>query len=156
MGLDMYLYAERRDFVSSTYSGSDADAYPEDLKDLVKHTPYKYTTGRYLIGYWYKVNAVHEWIIKNCANGVDECQDIPLTLEEITQLRSACIRAIVNPDAAHEILPTSDGGVSGSTESNYWYSEQLLYTVGLLDDVIHLLTTKSDGWKIIYNASWEG
>lgn len=147
MGLDMYLYAEKHNFVSSTY--------PEDLKDLVKHTPYKSTTERYLIGHWRKANAIHEWIVENCAGGVDACQDIPMGQEEIIRLRNACMRVMANPDAAHETLPTSDGFFFGSAEYDDWYREQLKYTVNLLNDVIHLLAMdKSDGWGIVYSASW--
>ena len=40
------------------------------------------------VAYWRKFNALHGWIVKNCADGVDECQEIHLGVEEIEQLLS--------------------------------------------------------------------
>lgn len=38
------------------------------------------------IGYWRKFNALHNYIVDNFADGVDECQEIPLTKENVVQI----------------------------------------------------------------------
>lgn len=38
------------------------------------------------VGYWRKANQIHQWIVDNCANGVDECQDIYVDDEHLQEL----------------------------------------------------------------------
>jgi hypothetical protein len=38
------------------------------------------------VAYWRKQNAIHNWIVKNCANGVDKCQEIYVSDENIKKL----------------------------------------------------------------------
>lgn len=39
------------------------------------------------IGYWRKANAIHGWFVRNCAEGVDECQPIAVSREQLEALR---------------------------------------------------------------------
>lgn len=38
------------------------------------------------IRYWRKANAIHNWFVENIANGVDECQEIYVTIEDLHNL----------------------------------------------------------------------
>jgi hypothetical protein len=91
MGLDMYLYAEK-------YMGGNTDKpelYAEiknlaGLKDLP--TPdFSNVVVKSMVGYWRKANAIHGWIVDKCGKGVDECQTIYLSDEDLLNLRNDCI-----------------------------------------------------------------
>jgi len=71
MGLDMYLRAENNE------TGEVED-----------------------VGYWRKANAVHGWFVRECANGVDECQPIPVSREQLQKLRQDCNNSLADSDKA--------------------------------------------------------
>ena len=88
MGLDMYLYAEK-------YVGSNTDktgSYAKiknlaGLKDLP--TPdFSSLIVKSMVGYWRKANAIHGWIVDKCGEGVDKCQVIYLSDEDLLQLKN--------------------------------------------------------------------
>lgn len=41
-----------------------------------------------MIGYWRKANQIHRWFVENCGGGVDECQPIPVSREDLNSLLS--------------------------------------------------------------------
>ena len=47
------------------------------------------------IAYWRKANAIHGWFIRNCADGVDECQPIAVSRNDLTALRQDVLEALV-------------------------------------------------------------
>lgn len=59
------------------------------------------------LGYWRKANAVHGWFVRECANGLDECQEIFVSREQLLKLRSDCNNALANRENA---VPNSDEG----------------------------------------------
>jgi hypothetical protein len=52
------------------------------------------------LGYWRKANAVHGWFVRECADGVDECQEIFVSREQLLQLRSDCNNALATRETA--------------------------------------------------------
>jgi hypothetical protein len=76
MGLDMYLYGEKS--VSSRW---DNDPQTEDGFVL--------ESKRLSMGYWRKHANLHGWIVKTFANGVDECQEIPLYKDSLQTIINA-------------------------------------------------------------------
>lgn len=82
MGLDMYLYRHpkgeteaERDALQEKLFKEGFDAYNE-----------KYSRVR-RIAYWRKVNFLHGYIVKEYAEGVDECQEIPLDIGDIKRIQ---------------------------------------------------------------------
>ena len=66
-------------------------------------------TGEYQeIGYWRKVNSVHGWFVRECADGVDECQEIFVSREDLLKLRSDCNNALANRENA---VPNNEDNV---------------------------------------------
>jgi len=51
--------------------------------------------GTQEVGYWRKANAVHGWFVRECANGVDECQEIPVSKIKLMELQALCLSALV-------------------------------------------------------------
>lgn len=170
MGLDMYLFVEKSTYISH-YDLKDhpekqelvKDFFPKELKtfqDQIFERNFLDKTERFQIGYWRKANAIHNWIVQNCADGVDECQDIFLTEEKISMLRDLCIKVLDNPQDSKNLLPTADGFFFGSQAYDEWYMDDIKYTKDLLDQVLAFLSdrkkeeTSGIYYSIFYRASW--
>lgn len=98
MGLDMYFYARKTTYKSFSKWGKPDRAnevnYPEDLKtfsDYIYDRNFKsvQTEIRYQIGYFRKFNALHSYIVKTFADGIDNCQDIILYKEDVEQIKKS-------------------------------------------------------------------
>ena len=98
MGLDMYLYAEKYigEYEYETNNGNmtrrDNLQYDRVMDSAgMKQLPTGGgATVTKCVAYWRKANAVHGWIVRNLADGVDTCQRIELTREDMLELRNVC------------------------------------------------------------------
>lgn len=151
MGLDMYLYAEKHRFERSDWGEMGKVKYPDDLKALVKRTPYVSITEKYLIGNWIGAEAIDFWITKNCNE--EFCRDgmnrYVLTEDDVSALVEDCKKVLSNPDLAEKVLPEP---YNIYTRSERYFTD-IQYTVDLREDVLALLE-ESPGWSISYEASW--
>lgn len=166
MGLDMYLAVE------STMAKEDLVTFLEK-EDLARYWSWSgqdesvQALGNYedgteeedvypVIAYWRKANAIHAWFVRTQADGVDECQKIPVHLPALKELRDTCVRIIeagATQEAAEEHgLPTQGGFFFGSTSYNEWYKSDLEDTVKQLDAI--LAVHWPEGVGIFYEASW--
>lgn len=154
MGLDMYLYAEKY------VSGWDHNPAPEydvlldalGVKDYTDAGSPSVTVS-FPIGYWRKANAVHKWFVDNVQDGVDECQKVEVSVEQLTKLRELAQTALNNPHRVGELLPTTEGFFFGGTEYDEWYRQGLEETVRILaPEKLQALTDA--GWYFSYQSSW--
>ena len=87
MGLDMYLYAEKYISSSNAFKENDPDMYKAGLEAVnMNHLPkgnFPHLMVKADVAYWRKANAIHGWIIRNCADGVDECQEIVISSDKL-------------------------------------------------------------------------
>lgn len=156
MGLDMYLYLRKSEYCGrwdKDYEEKKKGFYPEELEQFrIDEHNFMSKETSYQVGYWRKANAIHNWFVEDCANGVDECQLIYVPLEKAKELRNLCNRVLEHHELAEELLPTCSGFFFGDTEYDDWYFEDLKYTKDLLDKCIELC----DGshYDIWYEASW--
>lgn len=161
MGLDMYLYADK--YVSrksnTRIEGSDYDYYDNEIftsivsaleaQDLVDND-WTGLTVSIPVGYWRKANAIHNWIIQNCADGVDECQRIHLSPEQAQALVDNCKAVIKDRSLAKDLLPPTSGFFFGSIDIDEWYIDDLKRTVKIFEKVL-----KADNLEgVTYQASW--
>ena len=66
----------------------------DEVKNNIHESYYKWDIERRYprqfvfenVAYWRKANAIHNWIIQNCADGEDRCQYIPLHKEQLEEL----------------------------------------------------------------------
>jgi hypothetical protein len=117
MGLDMYLYAEKH---VSNSSDDFIKKFPEYAKERAQYEAVMSGSGMYslptpeyggatitkCVGYWRKANAIHGWITRNLANGLDECQRINLDRTDLILLRDSCVKELDNRASA---LPNKEG-----------------------------------------------
>jgi hypothetical protein len=172
MGLDMYLYMHKYESAHryNIESGKKLpkNFYPKELEqlkqDILEHNFLRKET-KYQVGYWRKFNALHWWMVKNYANGKDDCREIYLSVKGIEELLKICQEVAMDHSKASELLPTKEGFFFGDTKYGEWYFREIEYTIDLLQKVIGLTKKQakkkhsdsavcSYGWDIIYQASW--
>ena len=136
MGLDMYLYGAT--FKIDGETGS-SEIHLEE------------------VGYWRKHNAIHNWMVKNIQDDVDNCALYYLDDSHLKRLLVDCKKVLENPtpENAMKILPTVGGFFFGGTdltddfELNY-YLNGLKYTVELIRDLL-----KENKYQYYYyRSSW--
>lgn len=158
MGLDMYLYKK-------TYVQNWDHMDPEERTEIIlsKNTkginPDKISYIIEKVGYWRKANAIHGWIVEQCADGVDDCQEIHVPKQKLDELLQLCCSILGEESeeertkAALEKLPPTSGFFFGSTRAgDESYVDDLNSTIEILEDV--LAETDFVESKIIYQASW--
>ena len=160
MGLDMYL--EVRKFVpAKNYKVVDGDyssEFHQEYVDILEASKMKSLAAVDSVGlsvtetaiYWRKVNSIHNWFIQKVANGVDECQPIYVSREQLGELLETVTNAITNKDAS--ALPPASGFFFGSTDVDEWYWNDLKYTQVELKTILE--KTKNEDISFIYQASW--
>jgi len=102
------------------------------------------------IGYWRKVNAIHNWFINELADGKDECQRIYADRSELERLSETCKAVLADNSLAEKLLPTGAGFFFGGTEYDEWYFEGLKNTVAQIKEALAL----GSNWGFYYQASW--
>lgn len=88
MGLDMYLYRYPKSKTREQINNESRDLWKKGIKE--------WRSGFedvYQVAYWRKVNFLHGWIVRNLADGVDECQEIPIGKEDFETLNGLVVRA---------------------------------------------------------------
>lgn len=102
------------------------------------------------IGYWRKFNALHAWFVNTVQDGNDDCDNYPVSLEQLQELLYSL--ANINKDNAEEILPSKSGFFFGGTEYDEWYfqavDELKLFIMNLVEE------HNPDEEGLIYSSSW--
>lgn len=144
--------------VSQEAYGALLEAIGLDRSDIGDDAPS--ATVSINIAYWRKANAIHNWFIENVAGGVDDCQPVHVSREELQELCDDIEGVILgrdnpeDPEAAdHEdILPTQSGFFFGGTEYDEYYWGYLERTLGKLSAI--LADPKFEDFDFEYRASW--
>lgn len=138
MGLDMYLLKGNKKVDTKSRAFEEACSWKE--------------AGLTEIGYWRKVNSVHNWFVDNVQAGEDDCDYYPVEREQLLELLGICKEVKENPELASELLPTCDGFFFGSTKYDEWYFQDIEETIQILNTVLE--NTDFENEKIIYTSSW--
>ena len=173
MGLDMYLYARKYvskfDYTNFKREEGVMPPVKEEWKTLATLSPkglmdnsqdFGGISISFPVGYWRKANAIHGWFVNEMANGVDECQEIPLDRGYLLVLRDSC-KAVLESDkdemadeaAEHNLEPTP-GFFFGGNEIDEWYIDSLKYTIEMIDNILSIVPEGNYDWQFIYQASW--
>lgn len=158
MGLDMSLF--RKTYIPAP-AGEDAtvDIHIEHKTWLGKEYKKDFHHVEYIVedvGYWRKANQIHNWFVEKCGDGIDECQVIPVTRENLEELLEICKKILKRGKCwkqyASTFLPTRAGFFFGSTDYDEWYFEDIKNTVEILEKV--LAVPEDDYTSYYYQASW--
>lgn len=158
MGLDMYL--TRRTYVKNwdhqpvedrhtiTVGGPMAD-YIDTSKvcEIVED-----------VAYWRKANAIHQWFVDNCQDGIDDCRDAYVDMAQLEELYLLCKTLLTSRDLeeAQSFLPPQAGFFFGPTDDPEWYWYWLEETVEQLDSIITSARPEDDLLRVsyYYRSSW--
>ena len=154
MGLDMYL--EARKFVSA-YSEKEKFDQVVEMAGLNKSDlPHSnFGTLSLEVMYWRKVNAVHDWFVREVQGGEDDCKNYHVSREQLAELLGVCKRVVDNQDdqsVAEELLPSASGFFFGGTDYDEYYYEGLLWTIEGIERI--LKNPAYEGMDFYYQASW--
>ena len=155
MGLDMYLKATKH---ISNYDFNDEYKKQRELNAKIKEllglshldSEDSSITVSVNIAYWRKANAIHNWFVEVCQDGVDECQESYVSREQLIELRDLCAEAIESKDASK--LPPTSGFFFGSTEVDGWYWSDIESTKDTLDAIIS--DKELESCSFYYQSSW--
>jgi hypothetical protein len=159
MGLDMYLY--RKEYISGTAWTQDEKAIKEanlysviaDHFDIPSNGSHLHAEIDICVAYWRKANAIHGWFVNTLAGGVDECQPIYVSLDNLKELRELVNSVLLTPAFAGDILPTQSGFFFGSSDIDEWYISDMKNTVEMIDKIISSVSPDSYN-RFYYQASW--
>lgn len=125
-------------------------------------------TLSYNIAYWRKANAIHGWFVAECADGVDECQQIPVFRSDLVELNNLCKSVINDPSTALKTLPPTrhpeaevfDAVRQGHSQLLFGYNNIDIYyflhikdTIAILDKILEIIPDNNK-WNFVYQASW--
>lgn len=131
MGLDMYL---------------DGDKYLALNFDNPENTPtedgYRLTNRTLRLGYWRKHPNLHGYIVNTFADGIDQCQRIDLSENDIEKIIDA---------VARDDLPHTQGFFFGASDGS-----EREETLRIFRDALQWLRTPESNVfrSIYYQASW--
>lgn len=113
MGLDMYLYRYPKSKTRKQIDKESEDLWRKGIEEW--RSGFK---DVYQVAYWRKVNFLHGWIVRNLANGVDECQEIPIGKEDFETLNELVGRAC-DIILKSNLIPQKNVAPEGSWEAKY-------------------------------------
>lgn len=105
------------------------------------------------IAYWCKFNALHNWIVENCANGRDECQRIYVPSEALVELYNTLKQVNEDNSKAEDLLPTRGGFFFGSTDYDEYYFQEVEESINTLEPYIKNINEGSIA-DFYYQSSW--
>lgn len=131
MGLDMYLNGKK--FIWTNWDKPELNPTEDgfEVKERVLR-----------LGYWRKHPNLHGYIVNTFADGVDECQEVDLSKEDLERILEA-----VEADT----LPHTEGFFFGVSTA-----EDKPETIQILKNALKWLATLEDGISksVHYQASW--
>ena len=185
MGLDMYLSKK-------TYVKNWNHMSPEELhKITVKKgnkvrkdiKPERITYIVEQVGYWRKFNALHNWFVQNCGEGVDDCREYHVSRENLTELLDNLkkvkesldkstkslakvhvgwsnrekmyedVEVYDNKEVVSDLLPPVEGFFFGSNVIGEWYYNEVKETIELIEELLNEDNLSSSS-DFYYRASW--
>lgn len=102
---------------------------------------------------WRKANQIHKWFVDNVQYGNDDCKRYYVSADQLNDLLELCREVKVlyeakEYDKVRELLPPCDGFFFGGTEVDEYYYQDILDTIGMLENL-----SDGDG-DYYYETSW--
>ena len=135
------------------------------------------------VAYWRKANAIHNWFVENCGGGIDECQPMEISKEQLEKLldtakkvKESCVLVDGKINNGYTFKDGKEVPImeDGKYIKDPWVAKQLLPTTegfffggtdydeyyledidSTIEQITNILeTTDFDNEYIIYQASW--
>jgi hypothetical protein len=148
MGLDMYLEAEKYLADYNETQKEQGKRFSQDFPEL-GGSPIKELTA--VIGYWRKMNPIHNWFVKNVQEGKDDCDRYYISQSQLKNLRDACYEVLKSSHEADHKLSATNDLFLGNNEYTEQYYEELERTLKIIETALNAM---SKGWSICYWSSW--
>ena len=133
MGLDMNMYATQNS--EANEQNLFEEEYYSDLKSW----------------YWRKANQIHNWMVNNVQNGIDDCGLYEVGIDKILELHKEIVFAMATKDTSG--LPPKAGFFFGPTDTDEWYWEDLADTKKYLEEMQDMFEDNTDT-QFFYCSSW--
>jgi len=149
MGLDMYL--NKRTYVQYWEHNGD-DNYEVKVTKGGKPTKIDPKKVKYIIeeaGYWRKQNQIHRWFVENVQNGVDNCGEYYVDIDDLKTLLDLCEKVKADHSLAEELLPSASGFFFGGTDYDEWYYNGIDNTIEILKEAL-----EDERGDYYYSSSW--
>jgi len=163
MGLDMYL--TRRVYVGANFEHNQKEG-DKVVINGVNYPVNQITELCFKAAYWRKANHIHNWFVENVQDGVDDCKEHYVRIDQLEALLQDCKDSLTYLTTAEyesdstgkvyknidegKLIPTTSGFFFGSTEYDEYYEDQLKYTI----EVIEKELKREDECDYYYNSSW--
>lgn len=148
MGLDMYLTGEK--FLMTDW---------ENPANKVMEDGYRVKERHLELGYWRKHPNLHGYIVKEFADGEDECQRIELNQDDIKKILLA-VEAGMLPHTEGFFFGESPSRDDPDPELAAWAKEQYEETVRIFTGALAWLEAEQTEMgpkaykSVVYQASW--
>lgn len=169
MGLDMYVTIRHKDTQSkleayeaweNKYSYEEYERLTDEQREEYRNSKPEYDEDMYgkELMYWRKANQIHNWFVKNCQGGVDDCERYVITVSDLMKLKELCEKILTMTEKRKEMrypsfgatekeevdvpclttegveyaiehLPSRTGFFFGGTEYDDWYVWHLENTI---------------------------
>lgn len=152
---------------STDYLNFYSDYYHVYYSEWDTEKKHPWTTIMEQVGYWRKANQIHNWLVENIQDGVDDCNyHREVTEEDLLELLDICKKVldscelIIDENGKHvkdssiaeELLPATPGFFFGSYEYDEWYVEDITNTIDIINKVLE--TTDFETQMLYYCSSW--
>lgn len=158
MGLDMYL--NKRTYVKNWSFMGKPELHDVTVKlggkvrkDIDKK---KVSSIVEEVAYWRKANQIHRWFVENVQEGVDDCKEYYVSVEQLQKLVDICetVLAAKNSTLSATLLPTGAGFFFGSTDFDEYYYQDVSNTIDMLKECIINHTVDKGSGDYYYQSSW--
>lgn len=146
------MYLTKQTYVGANYDHNKITGEIELYKDgkLIDVNLSRVTNINERVGYWRKANHIHKWFVDNCQNGVDDCKEYYVSIEQLKELLQRCKDVLQDIDLAVTLLPTTSGFYFGSDAYGESYIDDTKATIKIIEDI---LAEDIDG-RYYYRSSW--
>lgn len=154
MGLDMYLH--KRIYIGANFEHRKINGEISIKED---DKPIKINLGKVSeiteeVAYWRKANSIHGWFVKNIQEGIDDCKQYYVSIENLKELLELCEKVLESPKENQHFLPPQEGFFFGSTDNIDWYLNDINETISQLKEVIKDYEDSENIVDYYYKSSW--
>lgn len=101
---------------------------------------------------WCKANAIHKWFLDNVQNGVDDCEEYQVSVEQLSALCKILEKCLARKSRAPKLLPTyHTDSFFGPIDYGDYYWDNIKTTYDCLVDV---LSRDNSAVSFFYSADW--